>query len=744
MSFGDVYSVPAGQGNYPGVPQIDLPQVEAPPRRPLQLTVGPRAEPADPWEGSGVSFKPADKVAGTAPDEGDPWKGSGVAFKPAEEHVDTRRPPRDVGAGEAFGREAAHSATFGLSPAIAGAISAGRSPEEDQASAEGYQSGHWPSAASELGSLITGLGKLGYKHLIAPALGIEPGDEETDARYQRGREEAQKALEAGREQHPGYALAGGLVGGLATPMPGLGTGAALGTRLLRGAAAGGAGGALYGAGSALSEGKDLGDIGRAGLVEGAIGAGTGGLLHGAIGPRPFAGVPTGEAAARTARDLGAPLPRGVASDSPFVQATTSKLRQIPFAGEGVGARVGETQEAAGRRIGGIASEMTGPAGDRAAADAVMRPALQGVIDTNRATIDAAYDGLRNQIHLGSRFGLPRTRAMLRDIRQNRAEAGWENPGQGLEQFENVAHGTNFNGAHRARVDAREAGNALVPHPGYNAADYNRLTRAMTEDLRAVVQHAARNQTPAGRQAALQAFNEAEREFGRLADQNSVLRKLVDAKGEGAISTLLGAAKEKGGNVALLNQLRRTMSPDDFSTIGGVLLNELGHNNATGEFSLARFVTNWDKTSERARDALFDPQHLRNIEDIVGMGRHIKGALRESSTSHSASMLVLLDVAKDIVSLPSRRARRPISSAATPWPAIGAAGTTAGTWLLTKWLASPASASSMAAWARARALLQASATPARQGVFNIATRNLAHTLGVPVEAVMRAHKEATDG
>jgi hypothetical protein len=42
MSFGDLYTVPPGQANPPGLPPVDLPTVEAPPpapRVPLKLTV---------------------------------------------------------------------------------------------------------------------------------------------------------------------------------------------------------------------------------------------------------------------------------------------------------------------------------------------------------------------------------------------------------------------------------------------------------------------------------------------------------------------------------------------------------------------------------------------------------------------------------------------------------------------------------------------------------------------------------
>ena len=45
------------------------------------------------------------------------------------------------------------------------------------------------------------------------------------------------------------------------------------------------------------------------------------------------------------------------------------------------------------------------------------------------------------------------------------------PERGLEQFRNVAGGS-FNGVHRARADARNAGSVLNPNPGYNKGDFN--------------------------------------------------------------------------------------------------------------------------------------------------------------------------------------------------------------------------------------------------------------------------------
>jgi hypothetical protein len=707
MSFGDLYTVAAGQGNPPGLPAIDLPKTEAPPRRPLRIEIRPDSKSSGGVWDSLPDFKPA---KASADEHADGIWGDMPEHSP-EAEKEAKNTFREVSTGEAFGRSAVQGASFGLYPALSGALAAGR------------EGGAPKSVEPEPGvaDALMGLVRMGYEHFVSP-------EGKATKAYREAREEAQGALEAGRKQHPYASFAGELMGTAAVPLPGLAAAAAP-ARIGRGAAFGGLGGAAYGGGTALSEGKDIGDIGKGALIGGGLGAVTGAAFGGLLGPRAPTLTP-GQRAAQTAEALGAPLPRGVAADSRALQATTAKLRQVPFAGERIGHRVEVTQEAAGERLGDIASHMTGGATDRAAADAIVRPGLQTAIDANRATIDANYNALRGLIDQNRRFVLPRTQRTLQDIRQNRAAAGWPNPSQGLEQFENVASGAGFNGTHRARVDAREAGNALVPHPGYNSADYNRITRAMTADLRDMVATTAHNQTPAGRSAALAAFDRAEGEFGRFADQNAAIHRLINSRGEGAIATLLGSSREKGGNVRLLAQLRGSMQPADFQQIGGVLLTELGHNNATGRFSLSQFTTNWDKVSDRAKSILFSPQHLQNIEDIAEMGGHIKGALRESTTSHSAGLLVLLDVAKDAALLGSDIASGGLGAGS----AIGA-GTTAGVWMLARWLGNPAIASSAAAWNRARLGYLGHPTPTRLAVFNIATRNLSHNTGVPAEHIL---------
>jgi hypothetical protein len=174
-----------------------------------------------------------------------------------------------------------------------------------------------------------------------------------------------------------------------------------------------------------------------------------------------------------------------------------------------------------------------------------------------------------------------------------------------------------------------------------------------------------------------------------------------------------------------------MPPSEFDVIGGTLLHELGQAPASGEFSLARFVTGWNKLSDGAKRTLFSPTHLKDIEDIVNLGGQIKRALRESNTSHTGNVFIWWDLAKDAVLIAASGAAGTLGTGTI---AGGIMAAPAG--LMMRWLSSPAKASAMAKWTRARVGLIGHPTPLRLSAFNIATRNLSNNLGVPLESLAK--------
>lgn len=238
-------------------------------------------------------WNPEPPKAASAP-KGEPFADT-PEWQPARPPL-AREGGRDIGPAESAGIGGRESLTVGSFPAIHGAVAAGQSEEERKASQEAYAKGEYPSAISELGSLFHGLLKLGLS------------EEKAKKIYNEERESARKEQESAKEQNPGSYLAGQLGGAVLAPIPGAAAvrGAGAGARLARSLTAGGVGGALYGGGTALSEGEEPLDIAKDAAIGGGVGLAAGGLGHGI--------TELGGAALRKGRDIvqGAIAPQATA------------------------------------------------------------------------------------------------------------------------------------------------------------------------------------------------------------------------------------------------------------------------------------------------------------------------------------------------------------------------------------------------------------------------------------------------
>lgn len=440
--------------------------------------------------------------------------------------------------------------------------------------------------------------------------------------------------------------------------------------------------------------------------------------------QPAEAAPSGIEAAQTAADLGSPLPAGIVSDTPGVKAFTQGFRQMPFVGAGITEKVGQTVRAAGSRVGDIAEEMSGGSvADRATVGAQTRQSLQDVIADNNAKIGEVYNDLRtNHINPEGTAPLPSTTTALNAIKAERIKAG-QNPSAGLGDIENlISEDRDFNGLQRARS---ELGSQLEadrqnPNPGFYAGDKKRLYAAMTNDMANVVRRNALND-PGEAIAALQTANSTAHE---LINRNAAISRLIGktTSDEGIAGKLINSAKEKGGNVGLLAELRGQMPREDFEKISGIVLNELGHNKSTGEFSLNQFVSNWNKMSPSAKSTLIaDASHRKALDDIAGLGHFLKDADKYRNTSNTAHAVGITG------------ALAYLAEHATDPHALGtAAAALAGGYGLSKILARPASASALRRWMQAAAkapqtrFATARSAAALSGL-SIATRNLLNNL-----------------
>jgi len=130
--------------------------------------------------------------------------------------------------------------------------------------------------------------------------------------------------------------------------------------------------------------------------------------------------------------------------------------------------------------------------------------------------------------------------------------------------------------------------------------------------------------------------------------------------------------------------------------------------------------------------MFSPQHREAIEDIVNLGTHIKGAVKQANVSHTTGALVLYDLA---LHAPALLADVMSGSGLTATAALSAAGHV-GLGALAFWLGNAAKASSIAAFMRAHRAAELKPTPGRIAAFKLATRNMATNLGLDPDKVAR--------
>ena len=422
-------------------------------------------------------------------------------------------------------------------------------------------------------------------------------------------------------------------------------------------------------------------------------------------------------AAKTAEELGAPLPVGLATDSRALQATTKAAQQLPLVGPKITEQAAKTVQAAGGKVGDIADELSGGVVDRASAGASLRPSIKGVIEGNNSRIDDAFTQLRGMIDHTEPAELPTTEKVLKQIVAERKAAGQSNPRAGLEDVHNlVDEGATFNGLQRARSDIGNSLNFGTANPGFNAGDLKRVYGAMSRDMEHVVSLSAKEGVAP--EAAVAALKDANATAAPIIEFNKKLQQLSGiSSDESLVGTLTKAAQNKTGNVKLLAQLRQSMPQEDFQQIAGTALSELGHNASTGKFSLNQFATKWEGLGDRAKNVLFSADHKTALDNIAALGRHLKDADKFANTSNTAGATAW---AKLIAGGAAAVGALSYGDVSLLIKGIAGAGAGLG---LARQLAKPASASAIAKWSRAAVLADHAHTAARLASFRLATRNL---------------------
>lgn len=426
-------------------------------------------------------------------------------------------------------------------------------------------------------------------------------------------------------------------------------------------------------------------------------------------------------AAQTALDIGKPLPVGVASPNAGVRALAKAAEQLPGVGPRLKEAVGETVTQTGERVGEIANELTGGIKGRATTGAILRPALENVIQRNTDLISDSYNALRGMIDPTKEFALPETSKVVNSVVRSRQLAKKTNPWAGLEDVRNLTNeGAGFEGLQRARSEFGRKTAFGEPHPGYTEGERQAIYGAMSRDLENVVRQSAHD--PGAAEQAVAQWKTANTTAQKYITDNQLLNRYARMQSEESLAgTFIEAAKEKTGNVKLLAQMRRNLSPEDFQQISGQTLHELGASPSTGAFSLAHFITRWNNMGDRAKAVLFEKSHREELERIAKLGEWLKGGEQYANTSKTAHAMGV----QGIIGYLGHAIGEALTGNVRPL--LGGLVSLGGGSLFARALARPATASAIGRWTRAAQAYERAPSAATRSLVTVTTRNLAHNL-----------------
>lgn len=527
----------------------------------------------------------------------------------------------------------------------------------------------------------------------------------------------QRAMdEADRQLNPGSRYVGQGAGLVATGALLPNVAVARGAGVVPSAVNAGATGATYGAVTgAIENDGGIADKAQAAAEGGALGAVIGaplGAAAGAIAPRAVAPIAAaGPDVAAAAERIGVNVPRAVATDSLALQRAAQGARNVPFAGEPIVRATGDMLEGLGRSADDVAAGMG--SGDRAQAGATASGAIRNWITGRSAeAVSKAYDDVDRALDQSVRTELAATRDVIAEIAARRQNARIQGESRAISEVLPAVQapgGLNYAGIKdlRTRIGELQKG-GLLPSD-ISGAELSRLYGALSTDLRS----AAGN---AGGQRGLQLFERANSFNAAVAKRREELAKIVgtdgDAPAEAVFDRLARYAGEKGGaDISRLAKARNAIGSDWDEVVSGVV-SRMGRD-AEGNFTPDRFVTAWGSLSPAGKSVLFSNKaHREALEDIFTVSSRAKDVYKKFGNPSGTAQNVGFGAAL-----------------AGMWAEpVTTIGTLVGGNVLTRILAQPATASSMAKWSRAYQNAVTRPAAATAASLQIATRNLSSTIG----------------
>ena len=509
----------------------------------------------------------------------------------------------------------------------------------------------------------------------------------------------------------GAELTGALLTAPLAPAVKIAQGAGMGARAANAAATGATYGGAYGFGA--GEGLE----GRAtGAMTGAAVGGIIGAPLGAITPAARAAAPSaGEQAALAGERVGVQLPRVAASDSPTVQRVGQAVSNVPWAGRPVGDASRRAIEQTGQAAERVAGDFSGTGASATAqsAGATAKAGLERyVTETTKGRVEKLYDAVDNLVNPNVTAPLKSTTQTVQAIAGRRQAAGLRGDGSAIDTvIDAVARpqGLTYEGVKTLRTRVGEMlKNGLLP-ADISQAELKQIYGSLSEDLRGAVQ-------AAGSPKALQAFERANTYNRLVSERRENLARLLKAPNEEGVFERIAraAGSTSTADTKLLSQARKALPPDEWNEVASAVVGRMGRA-ADGQFSAERFVTAYGKLSNEGKRVLFRSAGRAELAQALDDIATVSGRFKELSRYANPSGTFQQGAAAGIV---AGLFAEPVTTVSS----------VLGGRVMAEVLARPATARSMARWAKAYERMVAMPARGTLASAKAASRRFASDIG----------------
>jgi hypothetical protein len=403
-----------------------------------------------------------------------------------------------------------------------------------------------------------------------------------------------------------------------------------------------AGWAGYGAASGLGEGVEQGDSAGGILAQtalggagGAIGSEASKLLAPAAATTRDAVLAAAKRLKSTANPEGVTLPRYAVGTG-----LTQQFGKIGFSIPGMSTPLREETAKSIAGLGSAADDAAAGATKESSGAAASAGLKNWIGPVSTDDVNNAYNRVTQALtNPDAQTPLSATQSIANRIVANRGKL--QDPSGALQQVQkalDVGQGTYSEiKALRSSIGEQLAPGSILP-AGVQGSELKQLYDGLSSDLE-------RAAYTAGGQPAVDAHLAATATAKNIAAQRAQLTELLGGKkGDASNEAVFGALQRAAGStnsadIDLLRQARSVVPPQSWDSVSRGMVSTLGRD-ADGNFSTSRFITDYGKISDAAKDELFAQntplrQNLDDLHTVSQQWKHLEQYANPSGTGGHA-------------------------------------------------------------------------------------------------------------